>query len=155
MITPWRRAVEYAATVTLPSWLWGVAVMHVGMLPGDESAGGVGLDMIEGGGLLFPPVAILVLTVVRKVFPALSRWRTVIIDVSVYAVLYLLSLVATMVLTGSGTAYAVDWAFLMMTVALLDLQFLIALGLCAWRYDRLVPTAPSGRLSGGRADRPV
>jgi hypothetical protein len=49
----------------------------------------------------------------------------------------------------------VDWAFAMMTVALLDLQFLMALGLSAWRYDRLVPTAPSGRLAGGRADRSV
>ncbi|MDX3690293.1 hypothetical protein PV726_08145 [Streptomyces europaeiscabiei] len=149
MITPWRRAVEYAATVTLPSWLWGVAVLNVGTLGGDVSAGDHGLDMIAGGGLLFPLVAILVLAVVRKMLPALSRWRTATIDVAVYAALYLLSLVATMVWTGSGPAAAVDWAFVMMAVALLDLQFLLALGLCAWRYDRLVPTVPSGRLSGG------
>lgn len=155
MITPWRRAVEYAVMVTLPSWLWGVAVLNVGMIGGDMAAGDVGLDMIVGGGLLFPPVAILVLTVVRKVFPALSRWRTVIIDISLYAVLYLLCLVVTMTLTGDGLAGAVDWAFVMMTAALLDLQFLLALGLCAWRYDRLVPTAASGSLSGGRADRAV
>ena len=149
MITPWRRAAEYAVMVTLPSWLWGVAVLNVGTLGGDTSAGDHGLDMIAGGGLLFPVVAILVLTVVRKTLPALSRWRTATIDVSVYAALYLLSLVATTLWNGSGPADAVDWAFAMMTVALLDLQFLMALGLCAWRYDRLVPTAPSGSLSGG------
>ncbi|MEE1758138.1 MULTISPECIES: hypothetical protein [unclassified Streptomyces] len=139
MITPWRRAVEYAAVVTLPSWLWGTAVLSVG-------AGGV---TAVGGGLLFPLVAVAVLTVVRKALPALSRWRTATIDTSVYAVLYLLCLVASGLWAGDGTADAVDWAFVMMTVALLDLQFLMALGLCAWRYDRLVPTAPSGRLSGG------
>ncbi|MER6156909.1 hypothetical protein ABT147_15385 [Streptomyces sp. NPDC001868] len=153
MITPWRRAVEYAAMVTLPSWLWGLAVLNVGMLAVDEPADDVGPDVVVGGGLLFPPMAILVLTVVRKALPALSRWRTATIDVSVYAVLYLLCQVATGVWAGDGPADSVDWAFVMMTFALLDLQFLMALGLCAWRYDRLVPTAPSGRLSGG--PRPV
>lgn len=137
MITPWRRAVEYAAVVTLPSWLWGVAVLNVG-------AGGE-----WPAEPLFPLVAVAVLTVVRKALPALSRWRTATIDTSVYAVVYLLSLVASGLWAGDGSADAVDWAFVMMTVALLDLQFLMALGLCAWRYDRLVPTAPSGRLSGG------
>lgn len=150
MITPWRRAVEYAAMVTLPSWLWAVVVMNVLTSGVDMSAWDFGPDMIVGGGLLFPLVAVLVLTVVRKMLPALSRWRTATIDTSVYAVLYLLSLVATGVWVGEGTADAVDWAFLMMTVALLNLQFVMALGLCAWRYDRLVPTAPSGRLGGGR-----
>ncbi|MEI5524774.1 hypothetical protein WB401_14655 [Streptomyces brasiliscabiei] len=149
MITPWRRAVEYAVTVTLPSWLWGVAVLNAVALGGDTSAADIGPDMISGGGALFPLLAVLVLTVVRKTLPALSRWRTATIDVSVYAVLYLLSLVATTMGNGSGPAEAVDWSFAMMTVGLLDLQFLMALGLCAWRYDRLVPTAPSGRLGGG------
>ncbi|MFF9034290.1 hypothetical protein ACF090_02330 [Streptomyces sp. NPDC014892] len=139
MITPWRRAVEYAAVVTFPSWLWGVAVLNVG--PGEVTP--------TGGWLLFPLVAAAVLTVVRKALPALSRWRTATIDTSVYAVLYLLSLVATGLWAGEGPAGAVDGAFMMMTFALIDLQFLMALGLCAWRYDRLVPTAPSGRLSGG------
>lgn len=150
MITPWHRAVEYAAMVTLPSWLWGVVVMNVLTTGVDLSAWDFGADTIVGGGLLFPLVAVLVLTVVRKVLPALSRWRTATIDISVYAVLYLLSLVATGVWAGEGTAYAVDGAFVMMTAALLDLQFVMALGMCAWRYDRLVPTAPSGRLAGGR-----
>lgn len=144
MITPWRRAVEYAAVVTLPSWLWGLAVLNAGA--GD---GGLNAGLFDGGELLFPLVTVAVLTVVRKALPALSRWRTVIIDTSVYAVLYLLSLVATGLWAGAGAAEAVDWAFVMMTVALLDLQFLLALGLCAWRYGRLVPTAPSGRLSSG------
>jgi hypothetical protein len=147
MITPWRRAVEYAVMVTLPSWLWGVAVLNVGVLVGGPSAGDFGPDMTVGGGLLLPPVAILVLTLVRKTLPALSRWRTATIDVSVYAVLYLLC-VATLAATGSGPAESVDWAFAMMTAALLDLQFALALALSARRYTRLVPTAPSGRLSG-------
>ncbi|MBE4734902.1 MULTISPECIES: hypothetical protein [Streptomyces] len=142
MITPWRRAVEYAAVVTLPSWLWGVAVLSIG-------AGGGSWALVGGVGLLFPLVAVAVLTVVRKTLPALSRWRTATIDISVYAALYLLSLVANGLWAGEGPGEAVDWAFALMTVALLDLQFLMALGLSAWRYDRLVPTAPSGRLSGG------
>ncbi|WNZ10069.1 hypothetical protein [Streptomyces sp. 11x1] len=148
MITPWRRAVEYAAVVTLPSWLWGLVVLNVGT-GGDTSPDDAALGLVDGGGLLFPLVAVPVLTVVRKTLPALSRWRTATIDTSVYAVLYLLTLVATGLWAGSGPADAVDWAFVMMTVALLDLQFLMTLGLCAWRYDRLVPTAPSGSLSGG------
>ncbi|UUU32488.1 hypothetical protein JIX56_22715 [Streptomyces sp. CA-210063] len=151
MITPWRRAVEYAAMVTLPSWLWAVVVMNVVAAGVNMSVWDFGLEMIVGGGLFFPPVAVLVLTVVRKVLPALSRWRTATIDISVYAVLYLLSLVATAVLAGEGLADAVDWAFLLMIAALLNLQFVMALGLCAWRYDRLIPTAPSGSLGGGRA----
>jgi hypothetical protein len=149
MITPWRRAVEYAVMVTLPSWLWGVAVLNVGVLVGGPSAADFGPDMTVGGGLLLPPVAILVLTLVRKTLPALSRWRTATIDVSVYAVLYLLCVVATLAAAGSGPAESVDWAFAMMTAALLDLQFVLALALSAWRYTRLVPTAPANRVPHG------
>ncbi|KND43987.1 MULTISPECIES: hypothetical protein [Streptomyces] len=149
MITPWRRAIEYAVLVTLPSWLWGVVVLNVGVLAGSPSATDLGPDMTVGGGLLFVPVAVLVLTLVRRTLPALSRWRTATIDVSVYAVLHLLCVVATLLTAGSGPADAVDWAFVMMTAALLDLQFLLALALCAWRYDRLVPTAPANRLPHG------
>ncbi|MGW1667414.1 hypothetical protein [Streptomyces sp. NPDC002324] len=149
MITPWRRAVVYAVPVTLPSWLWGVAVLNVGVLAGGPSAADLGPDMTVGGGLLFVPVAVLVLTLVRRTLPALSRWRTATIDVSVYAVLCLLCVVATLLAAGSGAADAVDRAFVMMTAALLDLQFLPALALCARRYDRLVPRAPANRLPHG------
>lgn len=143
MLTPWSRAAGYAALVTLPSWLWGVLVVNLG---GDFSLSGIGPEMIEAGGLFFPPAAVVVLTVVRKTLPALSRWRTATIDVSVYAFLVLVCAVVSGTWGGGGLAEAVDWAFVMMTVALLDLQFVMAMGLSAWGYDRLVPTAPSGRV---------
>jgi hypothetical protein len=143
MLTPWSRAAQYAALVTLPSWLWGALVVQVG---GGFSLADLGIGMIAGGGLLFPPLAVAVLTVVRKALPALSRWRTATIDVSVYAFLVLVCAVLGGVWGGSGLAESVDWAFVMMTVALLDLQFVMAMGLSAWGYDRLVPTAPSGRV---------
>ena len=141
MLTPWNRAAGYAALVTLPSWLWGALVVNVG---GGFSLSGIGSEMIAGGGLLFPATAVVVLTVVRKALPALSRWRTVTIDVSVYAFLVLVCAVVSGTWGDGGLAEAVDWAFVMMTVALFDLQFVMAMGLSAWGYDRLVPTVPSG-----------
>ncbi|GHH82115.1 hypothetical protein [Streptomyces capitiformicae] len=151
MLTPWSRAAGYAALVTLPSWLWGAIMASVLLSFGDLSSFTFDPDTILGGGLLFPPVAFVALTVVRKTLPALSRWRTATIDTSVYATLVLVTTVLSGWWVGDVMSEAVDWAFVTMTIALFDLQFVVALGLSAWGYDRLVPTAPSGRTGGGRA----
>jgi hypothetical protein len=151
MLTPWSRAAGYAALVTLPSWFWGAIMANVLLSGGDVSLSDFGPAMILGGGLLFPPVAFLTLMTVRKVLPALSRWRTATIDTCLYAALVLVTTVLSGWWAGDAMTEAVDWAFVTMTIALLDLQFAAALGLSAWGYDRLVPTARPGSRQGGRA----
>ncbi|MET9535340.1 hypothetical protein ABZY02_33080 [Streptomyces sp. NPDC006649] len=135
MITPWRRAVAYAVTVTLASLAVQAVVGFLMLIvAGHTIADFYGLDA-----LVFPLCAILALTAARLWLPALSQWRTAVLDATVYTVVLLVVSVATSV--GDGFGEAVDFGFIMLILGLFTLQIPAALATCALSYGRLVPVA--------------
>ncbi|MGY0062134.1 hypothetical protein ACWY4P_37310 [Streptomyces sp. LZ34] len=83
MITPWHRAVSYAAIVTLASWAVGEVTNFLWAFAADGGAWARAAFLFPDE-LVFPLSAIVVLTGVRMLLPALSRSRTVAVDASLY-----------------------------------------------------------------------
>ncbi|MFJ8843532.1 hypothetical protein ACIRFF_11570 [Streptomyces cyaneofuscatus] len=138
MITPWYRAVAYAATVTLGSIAVQATVFLLLLVLFGNPAGDMA-DLLITPVLAFPLFSIAVLTAARLSLPALPRWRTAAIDTTLYT---LVLLFVTIGFTASdGLADAVDFGFVMLTVGLLTLQLPAALAASALAQPWLVPVA--------------
>jgi hypothetical protein len=135
VITPWRSALSYAAIVTLASLAVGEVVSLLYFALDFDAWAKEAFRSPDQ--LVFPAAAIAVLTGVRMRLPALSRWRTAVIDTSVYT--FVLLVVEITRAAVAGDEQPVDWGFVMLIVAMYNLQLPAALGLSAWRYERLVP----------------
>ncbi|MCX4549888.1 hypothetical protein OG204_17275 [Streptomyces sp. NBC_01387] len=144
MITPWRRAVAYAATVTLASLAVQAVVGFLMLIASGHTFGDLA-DFYGADALLFALCAVIVLSVARLWLPALSQWRTAVLDATVYTVVLLVVSVATSL--GDGFGEAVDYGFITLTLGLFTLQIPAALAACALSYGRLVPVAKIDRAS--------
>jgi hypothetical protein len=138
VITPWYRAVSYAAIVTLASWALGEVTYVLWALPADVDVGTWARAAFPfPDELVFPVSAIVVLTGVRMLLPALSRSRTVAVDASLYALVMLVT--STVQAAVYGDEAPVDTGVVTLFFGLYSLQIPAALALSAWAYGRLVP----------------
>ncbi|WP_328535212.1 hypothetical protein [Streptomyces sp. NBC_00344] len=132
----------YAVTVTLASLAVQAVVGFLVLIVSEHTAAGLA-DFYGSDTLLFVFCAVIALSAARLWLPALSQWRTAVLDATVYTVVLLVVSVATS--AGNGFGEAVDFGFIRLTLGLFTLQIPAALAACALAYGRLVPVAKSGR----------
>lgn len=135
MITPWRGAVGYAVIVTLASWLVGAVVALPVLYGGD--VGDWGADtFLNVWRPVFLAGAVVVLAVARRVSAPLPWWRATLVDGGLYAAVLVAVDIASAAAGGDGDP--VSGGFAQLLFACFTLQLPAALGLVAWRAQRLM-----------------
>ncbi|MGV9243093.1 hypothetical protein [Streptomyces sp. NPDC003710] len=137
MFTPWRSALAYAAWVTLISWLTGTVVLTAESLAFGDNLGPTGSEPLMWcrDQAVFLVTCTTLLTLSRRLLSPLPRWRTVLIDGS----LYMLALgIAGAAPYGSvSPGELLDAAALYSFFGLFTLQLPTAWCLSAWRSGKL------------------
>ncbi|MEU2358865.1 hypothetical protein ABZ599_38925 [Streptomyces misionensis] len=137
MFTPWRRALTYAAWVTLISWLTGTVVLAGYSLAFDDKLGPTGPEPLTlcRDQAVFLVTCTAVLTLGRRLLSPLPRWRTVLIDGTLYMLVLGVANAAPYGAVNPGEL--LDTAAMYSFFALFTLQLPTAWGMSAVRSGKL------------------
>lgn len=147
----WRSAVRYALTVVIGSWLIGAGVDLAWAVVAGGLDAWVSFRVGDPWSYAFLAGATLTLTLVRRWTDPMPVWCVPLIDGGAY--LLVLLLWGGLTAWRYGAAVPADDAFLVATLAMLDLQLPSAWLLIFWRsrHLRVVLTRDDGGTTAARA----